>query len=412
MTRSRLCGSALVRAAFTWVLLFGHAGHAVAQELDLPPPGGAPEAWLVTYGPGEIYWQRFGHNAIWLREPDGELDHVFNFGYFDFRQEAFLKRFVMGRMLYFSAAQPALREFAQYQREQRSISVQPLNLAPAQYRRLRDHLVRQVQPEHRDYLYDYYLDNCSTRIRDALDVALDGAFASRWSAQPAGQNFRDHTRRSVASDFWYYLGLEAGLGRPVDRDISAWDEMFLPAKVAHYAAQHTSSGVPLTGPAHAVYAGAVAPPPDEPGFSWWRYLAAGLGLLLFFALLARAAGPVMAEGAALAWLLISASNGVLLAFLWWATDHAAAAQNFNILLFNPLFLLGLLPPLRRPVAWLMLLGLGVAALQGAFPGGQYNLDVVAFVAPLHLAGAWALFGKAAGIDPWFNPPASGARSRS
>ena len=32
------------------------------------------EIWLVTYGPGEIYWERFGHNAIWLREPGQEAE--------------------------------------------------------------------------------------------------------------------------------------------------------------------------------------------------------------------------------------------------------------------------------------------------------------------------------------------------
>ena len=52
------------------------------------------EAWLVTFGPGELYFERFGHNAIWLREPAAGLDHTFNFGYFDFEQEDFFLRFL------------------------------------------------------------------------------------------------------------------------------------------------------------------------------------------------------------------------------------------------------------------------------------------------------------------------------
>jgi hypothetical protein len=39
------------------------------------------EIWLISYGPGEIYWQRYGHNAIWVRDADLGLDHVFNFGF-------------------------------------------------------------------------------------------------------------------------------------------------------------------------------------------------------------------------------------------------------------------------------------------------------------------------------------------
>ncbi len=89
----------------------------------------ATEAWLVTFGPGELYFERFGHNAIWLREPAAGLDHTFNFGYFDFEQEDFFLRFMRGRMLYFSIAQPANREFAYYRQENRSIRAQKLNLS-------------------------------------------------------------------------------------------------------------------------------------------------------------------------------------------------------------------------------------------------------------------------------------------
>lgn len=52
-----------------WLL----AAPALAQEEydELVPPPAQPEVWLLTYGPGSSYWQRFGHNAIWLREPGG-----------------------------------------------------------------------------------------------------------------------------------------------------------------------------------------------------------------------------------------------------------------------------------------------------------------------------------------------------
>ena len=102
-----------------------------------PVPGNGaepelPQVWLVTYGPGEVYWQRFGHNAIWIREPARGLDHVFNFGFFDFAQQDFFLRFLQGRMMYFSAAQPAQQEFAAYIDENRSIRAQRLDLSPEQ----------------------------------------------------------------------------------------------------------------------------------------------------------------------------------------------------------------------------------------------------------------------------------------
>ena len=163
------------------------------DAFPLPPLPGTPEAWLVTYGPGEIYWQRFGHNAIRVRDSALGLDHTFNFGFFDFAQEDFFWRFLRGRMLYFSAAQPTAEEFGQYRAERRSIRVQRLDLDRAQAARLVSFLLREVQPEHRDYLYDYYRNNCATRIRDALDMALDGQLSSAYRSLPATQNWRAHT---------------------------------------------------------------------------------------------------------------------------------------------------------------------------------------------------------------------------
>ncbi len=92
--------------------------------------------------------------------------------------------------------------------------------------------MNEVQPENRNYRYDYYLNNCSTRIRDALDIALDGALSARTGQIPAKLNFRDQTRRLTQMQFWYYLGLEMGLGFPVDRAVTRWDEMFIPMVVA------------------------------------------------------------------------------------------------------------------------------------------------------------------------------------
>jgi len=213
----------------------------LANELN-PLPAVSPhtaEAWLVTFGPGEVYWERFGHNAIWLREPGEGIDHVFNFGFFDFGQKDFMTRFIRGRMLYFSVAQPAREEFEFYRQENRNIRIQKLRLAPAQYRQLRDYLVNQIKPKNRNYHYDYYRNNCSTRIRDALDIAIDGSLSSKTRVLPAELNFRDQTRRLTQMQYWYYLGLELALGFPVDKAISRWEEMFIPMVVADEVASMT-----------------------------------------------------------------------------------------------------------------------------------------------------------------------------
>lgn len=361
---------------------------ALAAEQGFEPgPDNEPEAqtevWLVTYAPGERYWQRFGHNAIWVRSPRLGLDHTFNFGFFDFDQENFFLRFLMGRMLYFTAAQPAEVEFAQYVAENRGIVAQKLEIPPSRKQALVSELLSVIRPENRDYLYDYYTDNCSTRVRDALDRALDGALASTYIAVPAALDRRDHTRRLTAGDFWLYLGLELALGRYADKEIDRWEEMFIPGELQQAVAEVEG----LVAEERVLFESTLEPPPVGPASHWFRYLAAGLAVVALGWLASRF---VPASLIARSWLALSGLMGIALLFLWFGTDHAAADKNMNVLVFNPLFLLGLAwkGSDRHLLQGTVLFSLAAWAL--GLGGSQYNADVVAAFVPLNLAAAWVL----------------------
>ena len=376
------------------LLGFSRAALAVEDSVFATLEEGERQAWLVTFGPGSQYWERFGHNAIWLREPSAGLDHTFNFGFFDFEQEDFFLRFMRGRMLYFSVAQPAQREFRYYRQADRSIRMQRLNLTETQYNQLRDYLLHHVQPEHRDYLYDYFLNNCSTRIRDALDVALDGALADFSQPVPASLNFRDQVRRLTESRFWYYLGLEIALGYPVDRKISRWDEMFIPSVVADelsaLSLTRASTGESVLIEDGMLFVSSLTAPPATPSNQWQRYLLLALLVTAAAWLSNRFMPAVWLEGLCGAWLLISGSAGLLLAAIWLLTDHETSRLNVNLLLLNPLVLLAMWPPLRRPGAWLMITGVIASVLLLLWPTHQYNLDVLAALAPVNLGVVWRL----------------------
>ena len=373
------------------ILAWSQAAFATeVSEIPEVPANGA-EAWLVTFGPGHIYWERFGHNAIWLREPAAGLDHTFNFGYFDFGQEDFILHFIRGRMLYFSIAQPASREFEFYRQENRSIRVQKLNLTPPQYRQLRDHLLNEIKLENRNYRYDYYLNNCSTRIRDALDIALDGALSTRTGAVPAELNFRDQTRRLTQMQFWYYLGLELALGSPADRAVTRWDEMFIPMVVADEMAAMSlvasETGNPLVSVDTVLFTASAVLPPAAPEAIWYRYLLLGLLVTGLAWLSGKFMPPVWLTALCQAWVLVCATNGLILAAMWLFTDHEVARANVNLLLFNPLVILALVPVLRRVGAVVMAGGVAVAYILLLFPEHQYNLDVLALLTPINLAVA-------------------------
>ena len=355
------------------------------------------EAWLITFGPGDVYFERFGHNAIWLREPAIGLDHTFNFGYFDFEQEDFFLQFMRGRMLYFSIAQPADREFKYYQKVNRSIRAQKLKLTPLQFQKLRDYLLNEVQPENRDYRYDYYLNNCSTRIRDALDMALDGSLSASTETLPATLNFRDQTRRLTQMQFWYYLGLETGLGYPVDRVVSRWDEMFIPMVVADEIAMmsltQNGSEKPLVEVDTMFFTSTSPAPADTPSTVWYRYLLLGLLVSGLAWLSAKFMPPVWLDGLCGAWILITATLGLILSALWFLTDHEVSRYNANLLLLNPFLMLAIVPKLRRVGAVILIGGVMLALILLVLANSQYNPDVIALLGPINLAVALYLLKK-------------------
>ena len=353
---------------------------AGAAATDAPD---GTEIWLVTYGPGEVYWQRFGHNAIWVRDERLGLDHTFNFGFFDFGQENFFMRFLMGRMLYFSAAQKAGEEFAQYVAENRGIRAQRLNIASDRKAELVRFLLNEVRPENRDYLYDYYRNNCSTRVRDALDQALDGAIRRENESLPARLNWRGHTRRLTQEDFWLYLGLETVLGPLVDRPVSRWDEMFIPGVLADALADQARWVLEE----RQVYESTLPSPAESPKAVWPRYLLAALVVLLLAALLSRWLPAVLL---ARSWLFIGGLAGSAMLFFWFGTDHAVAAFNLNLLLFNPLWLVLALSKNAARFALQTVAVFGVLAVAVALSPGQYSADAVAAFLPINLLAAYVL----------------------
>jgi hypothetical protein len=78
-----------------------------ARSGVIDAPGGDLEVSLITYGPGAIYWERFGHDSIRIRDLGSGESADFNYGVFDFQDSAFLWNFARGHMRYMIDIQPS-----------------------------------------------------------------------------------------------------------------------------------------------------------------------------------------------------------------------------------------------------------------------------------------------------------------
>ena len=185
-----------------------------------------------------------------------------------------------------------------------------------------------------------------------------------------------------------------GLGHPVDRPVTRWDEMFIPMVVAHeLAAMSALSDTPLLAVDTMLFTSSMTEPTATPISTWQRYLALGLAIVVLAWLSGKFMPPAWLEGLSLAWLMISASIGLALAGLWLFTDHAVTRPNANLLLLNPLMLLALVPMLRKLGAVLLAGGTAIAWVLLLYPGHQYNLDVLALATPINLAVAAYFWGR-------------------
>lgn len=305
-----------------------------------PRANSAPAVGLVTMDPGDAYWARFGHNALLLDRGDGSEPVFYNFGYFDFDQPGFLARFLRGDMRYLAVALPMSSDLGTYASEGRGARLQWLRLTPGQVESLATALAEHVRPENAEYRYDYFVSNCSTKVRDALDEALGGTLKRQLDGRSMGLTYRHEALRHGGGIAWLHLGMHLGLGPYADRPLSIWEQSFIPARLAEALRDaRTESGEPLVVAERELLPHRGPTIRSDP--PRWLWGASLVGILLALAL---AAGVRSRHGGAILLLVWSVSGliGLGMLMLWLGTAHESAWANRNLLLFNPLALL-LLP---------------------------------------------------------------------
>ena len=392
---------------------------APGPRVNAPPePGSELTVTLLTMGVGEQVWEQFGHNAIWFhveRSPSmgGPVDAVYNWGIFDSSKPHFILHFLQGRMMYSMGGYPYEQTLIEYRERDRAVWAQELDLTNAQKIALRDFVIWNSQPQNAVYRYDYYLDNCSTRVRDALDRVLGGVIRATFAGRKTDYTYRSETLRLTQRQTLLAAGIDLGLGRPADHQLTAYEDMFLPMRMRDYIRElRVDDGHGGTRPLvknERMLLGTIShPEPSAPPHWMAPFLTLGILIALVFATVGwRAArGSASARFAAgtmyAMWSFGVGVLGLILALLWAVTDHAFAHRNENLLLFNPLWLvLAVLVPmtavkgrLARAARWLtfLLASLGLVQLLLELTGlsREANGEIIAFALPPALALAWAV----------------------
>lgn len=377
-------------------------------RLPLPPPAAdatVPRIGMATMQPGEEFWSRFGHDALIVLDASGRATS-YNFGYFDPTEPDFISRFIRGDMRYRLVALPFEEDMFMYQYEGRGVSIQWLDLDDAQARELARALVVNARPENAFYRYQYFEDNCATRVRDAIDRVLDGGLRSQIEGRSHGSTYRSEAERLAAPSLWMWLSFDLMLGPSADRPIPVWSESYIPMRLAD-ALRRTKNtqGRPLVLSEQPILPHKLGPEPQERPLPWWPWALAGVVLAVAASQGGRTRPRLLAAIALPVWTVFGLIGGIML-FTWIGTQHTFSWANQNALLLNPLCLLlwpGAWRTLRgrEPGPWFgrLLLLVALCAIPALFLHWlpvypQRNAHWIALLLPLHL-GLWLGFRRRA-----------------
>jgi hypothetical protein len=305
---------------------------------------------IAVIGPGDELYFWWGHIALMIDDSDDDRSRFYDYGLFSFESENFFYNFAIGRLIYSCGYTPSEFSLKGYVRDNRDITIYTLDVLPEKRAEVRNFAQVNVLPENRDYSYHHFKDNCSTRIRDIIDLATDGQFFEEYGHKQGRYTFRQHVRRHT----WFSPSvdwlLNFWMGQVIDTPTTVWQEMFLPSEVGKciedfWYTDSNGERRKLVSSVEIVYKSHDRPAVlDVPRKQWPRELFFSIvlsAIFCFFSLLQiknHPAGRILAGSSMSLAGLVFGLAGLLLYFLNIFTNHDYTYQNYNMLFGTPLLL--------------------------------------------------------------------------
>jgi hypothetical protein len=310
----------------------------------------AIEASILTCSPGDDLYSVFGHSAIRIRDEEKNIDLVYNYGTFNFNTDGFYVKFARGKLDYMISREPFHIFQYEYLVENRWVKEQKLLIPEANALKLWMLLEENLKPENRYYKYDFFFDNCATRIWDMVNLACDNQLVM--SPVESLGTFRETVESYLLYMPWSKIGIAMALGAPYDRKMKPGEQAFLPDYLMAQFAGATLNGQPICAEPEELLNRE-----DHPKRASMLPVLISMALLFWFGWLFYRhreqslirIGKVLAGATSIV--------GVVLILLWFATDHLATVRNPDLLWCFPfsLFFRGKNKG-RKAMSWLAFVG--------------------------------------------------------
>jgi hypothetical protein len=229
----------------------------------------------------------------------------------------------------------------EYQAEKRSIFEQVLILDNIRKKEIIDFLQDNIKPENRAYAYDFFYDNCATRVVDVYDIYGQPGKEINYLKEVEEKTFRDLLKENLRNLPWSEFGIDIVIGARADQLTNRRHQMFLPEYLMHNLAnatieyEGTTSNLAMEP---QVILDFEAENNNRKTFAtpWPLFL---MLLLMLITITINLKSNKWSRIFNKSLLGITGFFGLFLLFMWYGTNHGATRDNWNVLWLNPLLLL-------------------------------------------------------------------------
>lgn len=306
---------------------------------------------LLTCSPGDEVYSFFGHTALRYRNEAKRLDLVFNYGVFDFQTPNFVGKFVLGETDYLLGVIDYINFIDEYEMRGSQVKEHRLALDSAQTERLFALLRENYMPANRVYRYNYFYNNCTTKTRDIIEMALSPDCSVVYPQCGRNESFREMVHRFTAVSPWYSFGIDLLLGAEADVVQSDRVLQFIPSVLmTDFESARIVCGDSVKPMVDAVEL--LAEEEREPLSVFPLTPDIAFSLLLLFVVVVTYIGyrrQRIYRALDIVLLLVQGLAGLLIAFMVMFSVHPTVGSNMLIFLLNPMPLL-LLPLMLYAIA--------------------------------------------------------------
>ncbi|MCC1484880.1 lipoprotein N-acyltransferase Lnb domain-containing protein [Winogradskyella immobilis] len=294
------------------------------------------EISVITIGPGTSLNDAFGHNAFRIKDETRGIDTVYGYGEYDFDTPNFYLKFAQGKLNYLISKEAFSRFYRRYTYFDRTIEEQVLNLTIKQKQDLYNYLTTNYKPENRAYLYDFFFDNCATKIRDVVQTSTDETTMFHTPKDYTSKTFRQLIHQHTGHNTWGSVGIDIALGSVIDRKATPDEFMFLPNYIhSFFSEAKMLNDAPLVKSSKAIYKS------SSLGYKTFSFFSPFIVLSIIGLLILYRTYLDYKKGKRTKWLdtlifFITGFIGIGILFLWFGTDHSATKYNYNLLWAFPL----------------------------------------------------------------------------